>query len=70
MSDRTGGSARSATGIDVGGTFTDLAVLHAAWAFPPDGRAPLAAHSQALFEGYQSVRSLGTPTARSGARRC
>lgn len=36
----------------------DLAVLHAAWAFPPDGRAPLAAHSQALFEGYQSIRAL------------
>jgi homoserine kinase type II len=36
----------------------DLAVLHAAWAFPPDGRAPLAAHSRALFEGYQSVRPL------------
>ena len=29
MSDRIGETARSATGIDVGGTFTDLAVLHA-----------------------------------------
>jgi N-methylhydantoinase A len=29
MSDRTGETARSAAGIDVGGTFTDLAVLHA-----------------------------------------
>ncbi len=34
----------------------DLAVLHAAWAFPPDGTAPLPAHEAALFEGYDSVR--------------
>jgi homoserine kinase type II len=37
----------------------DLAVLHAAWAFPPDGSAPLPAHDRAIFEGYQSVRPLG-----------
>ncbi len=36
----------------------DLAILHAAWAFPADGKMPLAAHEQALFEGYQSVRKL------------
>ena len=36
----------------------DLAVLHAAWCFPADGAAPLAAHSAALMEGYQSVRPL------------
>lgn len=36
----------------------DLAVLHAAWAFPPDGSAPQAAHSAALFAGYEAVRPL------------
>jgi homoserine kinase type II len=36
----------------------DLAVLHAAWAFPRDGRAPLMAHARALFEGYETVRPL------------
>ena len=36
----------------------DLAVLHAAWAFPADGIAPLPAHSAALFEGYEKVRPL------------
>lgn len=36
----------------------DLAVLHAAWCFPADGSAPLAHHSAALLEGYQSVRPL------------
>ncbi|MFN7400081.1 MAG: homoserine kinase [Sandaracinobacter sp.] len=36
----------------------DLAVLHAAWAFPPDGSAPHPAHSEALLEGYESVRPL------------
>lgn len=36
----------------------DLAVLHAAWAFPRDGRAPLMAHARALFEGYEAVRPL------------
>lgn len=36
----------------------DLAVLHAAWCFPADGAAPLPAHSEALMEGYQSVRRL------------
>jgi homoserine kinase type II len=36
----------------------DLAVLHAAWAFPRDGSAPLAAHSAALLEGYEAVRPL------------
>lgn len=37
----------------------DLAVLHAAWAFEPDGAAPLPAHEDALFAGYESVRPLG-----------
>ncbi len=37
----------------------DLAVLHAAWAFPPDGSAPLPAHDRAIFEGYEAVRPLG-----------
>lgn len=36
----------------------DLAVLHAAWAFPPGGEAPLPGHEAALFEGYTSVRAL------------
>lgn len=36
----------------------DLAVLHAAWAFQPDGSAPLPAHERALFKGYGSVRPL------------
>jgi homoserine kinase type II len=36
----------------------DLAVLHAAWAFPPDGSAPLPGHEAALFEGYTAVRPL------------
>jgi homoserine kinase type II len=36
----------------------DLAVLHAAWAFPPDGSAPLPAHEAALFQGYEAVRPL------------
>ncbi len=36
----------------------DLAVLHAAWCFPADGAAPLPAHSDALLQGYQSVRPL------------
>jgi homoserine kinase type II len=36
----------------------DLAVLHAAWAFGPDGRAPRPAHEAALLEGYTSVRPL------------
>lgn len=36
----------------------DLAVLHAAWAFPPAGTAPLSAHDAALFEGYEAVRPL------------
>jgi homoserine kinase type II len=36
----------------------DLAVLHAAWAFPPDGRAPDPARSKALLDGYESVRPL------------
>ncbi len=36
----------------------DLAVLHAAWAFPRDGSAPLPAHAAALFEGYEAVRPL------------
>ena len=36
----------------------DLAVLHAAWCFPASGKAPLAAHEEALFAGYQSVRPL------------
>jgi len=42
----------------------DLAVLHAAWAFPPDGSAPRPAHSAALFEGYESMRPL-TPAERA-----
>jgi homoserine kinase type II len=36
----------------------DLAVLHAAWVFPPDGSAPLAAHEAALMAGYESVRTI------------
>lgn len=36
----------------------DLAVLHAAWAFPPSGEAPLPGHEAALFEGYEAVRPL------------
>jgi homoserine kinase type II len=36
----------------------DLAVLHAAWAFPPDGSAPFPAHHAAIFEGYAAVRPL------------
>jgi len=36
----------------------DLAVLHAAWAFPPDGSAPFPAHSSALLAGYEAVRPL------------
>lgn len=36
----------------------DLAVLHAAWCFPADGAAPLPEHSDALLEGYRSVRPL------------
>lgn len=36
----------------------DLAVLHAAWTFPADGRAPLPTHEEALFAGYESVRPL------------
>ncbi|TPE63969.1 homoserine kinase [Sandaracinobacter neustonicus] len=36
----------------------DLAVLHAAWAFPKDGCAPLMDHARAIFEGYESVRPL------------
>lgn len=36
----------------------DLAVLHAAWCFPPDGSAPGPAHSDALMAGYQSIRPL------------
>jgi len=36
----------------------DLAVLHAAWAFPPKGSAPLPHHEASLFEGYESVRPL------------
>jgi homoserine kinase type II len=36
----------------------DLAVLHAAWVFPPDGSAPLPAHEAALFAGYEGVRPL------------
>ncbi|MGL6042946.1 MAG: homoserine kinase, partial [Sandaracinobacteroides sp.] len=36
----------------------DLAVLHAAWAFLPDGSALLPGHDRALFEGYASVRPL------------
>lgn len=36
----------------------DLAVLHAAWAFAPDGSAPLPEHEAALFEGYEAVRPL------------
>lgn len=42
----------------------DLAVLHAAWTFPKDGKAPLPAHEQALFEGYEGVRPL-TPAERA-----
>lgn len=42
----------------------DLAVLHAAWAFPPDGSAPLPAHEEALFAGYEAVRPL-TPAERA-----
>lgn len=38
----------------------DLAVLHAAWAFPPDGSAPLPGHESALFEGYEAVRPLSS----------
>ena len=51
----------------------DLAVLHAAWCFPADGSAPLPAHSQALMQGYQSVRPLSPaeraafPTLAEGA---
>jgi homoserine kinase type II len=41
----------------------DLAVLHAAWTFPPDGRAPFPTHEAALMAGYQSVRPL-TPGER------
>jgi homoserine kinase type II len=36
----------------------DLAVLHAAWAFPPGGEAPLPGHEAALFDGYTAVRPL------------
>ncbi len=36
----------------------DLAVLHAAWAFPPDGRRPDRACEAALFRGYEGVRPL------------
>ncbi len=36
----------------------DLAVLHAAWAFPLDGNAPLPGHEAALFEGYEAIRPL------------
>lgn len=36
----------------------DLAVLHAAWAFSPDGKAPLIQHQKTLFSGYESVRLL------------
>lgn len=36
----------------------DLAVLHAAWAFPADGSAPIPGHEEALFAGYESVRPL------------
>lgn len=36
----------------------DLAVLHTSWAFPADGVAPHADHSQAILDGYQSVRPL------------
>lgn len=36
----------------------DLAVLHAAWVFPPDGSAPLLDHEAALFEGYEGIRPL------------
>lgn len=42
----------------------DLAVLHAAWAFPPDGSAPFPAHHAAIFEGYEAVRPL-LPAERS-----
>ncbi|WP_199553605.1 homoserine kinase [Sandaracinobacteroides hominis] len=42
----------------------DLAVLHAAWAFPRDGSAPLPAHERALFDGYESIRPL-TPAERT-----
>ncbi len=37
----------------------DLAVLHAAWAFPPDGSAPDEARSRAILDGYRAIRPLG-----------
>lgn len=43
----------------------DLAVLHAAWAFPPDGAAPLPGHEAALFDGYESVRPLSAAERRA-----
>ncbi len=36
----------------------DLAVLLNAWAFPPDGTAPLADRWEAALEGYEAVRPL------------
>lgn len=36
----------------------DLAVLHASWAFPPDGVAPIPEHGEAILAGYESVRPL------------
>jgi homoserine kinase type II len=43
----------------------DLAVLHAAWCFPADGSAPLAAHSEALLAGYRGIRPLSPAEAEA-----
>lgn len=43
----------------------DLAVLHAAWAFEPDGAAPMPAHEDAIFAGYESVRPLSDAERRA-----
>jgi homoserine kinase type II len=43
----------------------DLAVLHAAWAFSPDGAVPLPGHEAALFEGYEAVRPLSPEERRA-----
>lgn len=42
----------------------DLAITHAAWTFSPDGRDYHAQCSDALIDGYQSVRPL-SPTERA-----
>lgn len=36
----------------------DLAVLLAAWTFPPDGTAPFPGHVAAMLSGYEAVRPL------------